>query len=157
MDLPPRKAACLPLYSPVPLLCDEVPAVEPVVSDPAVGELELPVFEELLEPLLPLAALLVFVLFEELLEEFEELEVVELSAGAGFGPRESVIWTLEPFSREPEVGYWRMTEPAATVLEYSDVVRTTVNPADSISCTASDSVMPTTSGTGMVWGPRDRW
>ena len=88
---------------------------------------ELLEFEELFELLLLLE------LFDELLEEFEELEVVELSAGAGFGPRESVIWTLEPFSREPEVGYWRMTEPAATVLEYSDVVRTTVNPADSIS------------------------
>jgi len=120
---PPLQQACELSYSSVPLLCEES----------LVWEL----FE----------LLLLLELLEELLEE---LEGDVLSVVVGLGPRESVIWTLEPFSREPEVGYWRMTEPAATVLEYSDVVRTTVNPADSISCTASDSVMPTTFGTGMV-------
>ena len=143
---PPLQQACELSYSSVPLLCVESLVCELFELVPEFEEFdsELPEFEELFELLLLLE------LFDELLEEFEELEVVELSVVVGFGPRESVIWTLEPFSREPEVGYWRMTEPAATVLEYSDVVRTTVNPADSISCTASDSVMPTTFGTGMV-------
>lgn len=109
---------------------------------------ELLEFEELFE-LLSLLELLEGLL--ELLEGLlEELEDDVLSVVVGLGPRESVIWTLEPFSREPEVGYWRMTEPAAAVLEYSEVVRTTVKPADSSASTASASVSPTTLGTVMV-------
>jgi hypothetical protein len=140
---PPLQQACELSYSSVPLLSVESLAWElfELVSEFVEFDPELLEFEELFELLLLLE------LLEELLEELED-DV--LSVVVGLGPRESVIWMLEPFSREPEVGYWRMTEPAATVLEYSDVVRTTVNPADSISCTASDSVMPTTFGTGMV-------
>ena len=143
---PPLQQACELSYSSVPLLCVESLVWELFELVPEFEEFdpELLEFEELFELLLLLE------LFEELLEEFEELEVVELSVVVGFGPRESVIWMLEPFSREPEVGYWRMTEPAATVLEYSEVVRTTVKPADSSASTASASVSPTTLGTVMV-------
>lgn len=107
-------------------------------------------FEELFELLLLELLLFELLLFELLEELLEELEDDVLSFVVGLGPRESVIWMLEPFSREPEVGYWRMTEPAATVLEYSEVVRTTVKPADSSASTASASVSPTTLGTVMV-------
>ena len=77
---------------------------------------------ELLVPEVPVPDVEVLVLPDVLLE-FVLLLVV------GLGPRESVIWMLLPFSTEPEDGYWRMTEPSATVLEYSEVVRTTVRPA----------------------------
>lgn len=140
---PPLQQACELSYSSVPLLCEESLVWELFELVPEFEEFdsELPEFEELFELLLLL----------ELLEELlEELEGDVLSVVVGLGPRESVIWTLEPFSREPEVGYWRMTEPAATVLEYSEVVRTTVKPADSSASTASASVSPTTLGTVMV-------
>lgn len=142
---------CLRTYSSVPLVCEELCELESFEFVPEFDELEpeLLEFEELFELFEEL--LLLLELFEESLEELEELELVELlSVVVGFGPRESVIWTLEPFSREPEDGYWRMTEPAATVLEYSEVVRTTVKPAASSSATASASVSPTTFGTEMV-------
>ena len=140
---PPLQQACEPSYSSVPLLCVESLEWELFEFVPEFEEFdpELLEFEELFELLLLLE------LLEELLEELED-DV--LSVVVGLGPRESVSWTLEPFSREPEVGYWRMTEPAATVLEYSEVVRTTVKPADSSASTASASVSPTTLGTVMV-------
>ena len=109
-----------------------------------------PEFEEFDPELLEFEELCELLLFELLEELLEELEDDVLSVVVGLGPRESVIWTLEPFSREPEVGYWRMTAPAATVLEYSEVVRTTVKPADSSASAASASVSPTTLGTVMV-------
>lgn len=139
---PPLQQACELSYSSVPLLCVESLVWELFELVPEFEEFdpELLEFEELFE-------LLLFELLEELLDELGD-DV--LSVAAGLGPRESVIWTLEPFSREPEVGYWRMTEPAATVLEYSEVVRTTVKPADSSASTASASVSPTTLGTVMV-------
>ena len=139
---PPLQQACELSYSSVPLLC-----VESLVWE--LFEL-VPEFEEFDPELLEFEELFELLLFELLEELLEELEGDVLSVVVGLGPRESVIWTLEPFSREPEVGYWRMTEPAATVLEYSEVVRTTVKPADSSASTASASVSPTTLGTVMV-------